>query len=282
MHKLDGGMVLSEPEVRAFQDFEKSGWEQAADPYHQHWGLLSSQSAGPMLDAAKVSSDSVILDVATGAGYVAAAASKRGATAVGIDFSAAQVELAQRTYPDVKFREASAEALPFNESTFDAVVMGFGMNHLPNPEAAFLEAHRVLKSGGWFAFTVWAAPEPGQGFGIVLNAIDKYGVPNTKLPSAPPYFRFADADEARRVFSQSGFVEPSTKIVPQHWHHNSPEMVFDAFNEGAVRATAMLRSQPADVRATIRSVVRAEVLNLAQDGQYVVPVPAALSFARKP
>ncbi len=275
-------MVLSEPEVQAFQEFEKSGWEQAADPYHQHWGLLSSQSAGPMLDAAKVSSGSVVLDVATGAGYVAAAASKRGATAVGIDFSAAQVELAQRTYPDVKFREASAEALPFNESTFDAVVMGFGMNHLPNPEAAFLEAHRVLKPSGWFAFTVWAAPHDKQGFGIMLNAIDEHGVPNTTLPPAPPYFRFADAEEVRRTFFQSGFVEPNTQIVPQNWHHSSPDLVFDAFNEGAVRATAMLQSQPADVREIIRSVVRAEVLSLKQDGQYVIPVPAALSFARKP
>ncbi len=275
-------MALSEQELRAFQEFERSGWEQAADPYHQHWGLLSRQSADPMLDAAKVSSGSIVLDVATGAGYVAAAAKKRGATAVGIDFSGAQVELAQRTYPDVEFKEASAEALPFDENTFDAVVMGFGMNHLPDPEAAFLEAHRVLKSGGWFAFTVWAEPKAGQGFGIVLNAIDEHGVPNTKLPPAPPYFRFADAKEARRAFSQSGFVEPSTQIVPQHWRHNSPDLVFDAFNEGAVRATAMLRSQPADARETIRSVVRVEVLGLAQDGQYLIPVPAALSSARKP
>ena len=201
---------------------------------------------------------------------------------MGIDFSGAQVELAQRTYPDVEFKEASAEALPFGENTFDAVVMGFGMNHLPDPEAAFLEAHRVLKSGGWFAFTVWAEPKAGQGFGIVLNAIDEHGVPNTKLPPAPPYFRFADAKEARRVFSQSGFVEPSSQIVPQHWRHNSPNLVFDAFNEGAVRATAMLRSQPADAIETIRSVVRDEVLGLAQDSQYLIPVPAALSSARKP
>lgn len=275
-------MTLTEQELQAFLEFEKSGWEQAADPYHQHWGLLSQQSAEPMLNAAKVSSGSMVLDVATGAGYVAAAAEKRGATAVGIDFSGAQVELARKTYPDVEFKEASAEALPFDEGTFDAVIVGFGMNHLPNPDAAFLEAHRVLKPGGWFAFTVWASPNAGQGFGIVLNAIDKYGVPNTKLPPAPPYFRFADADEAHRAFSQAGFVETSTEIVPQYWRHNSPDLVFDAFNEGAVRATAMLRSQPAGVRETIRSAVRIEVLDLALDGQYVIPVPAALSFAKKP
>ena len=275
-------MVLSEQDLKAFQEFERSGWEQAADPYHQHWGLLSRQSADPMLDAAKVSSGSMVLDVATGAGYVAAAAYERGATAVGIDFSGAQIELAQRIYPEMEFREASAEALPFDNNTFDAVVVGFGMNHLPDPEAAFLEAHRVLKSGGWFAFTVWAAPKAGQGFGIVLDAIDEHGVPDANLPPAPPYFRFADTEEARRAFSQAGFVEPNTQIVPQYWRHNSPDLVFDAFNEGAVRATAMLRSQPADVRKTIRSVVRGEVLKLSQGGQYVIPVPAALSSARKP
>jgi ubiquinone/menaquinone biosynthesis C-methylase UbiE len=59
----------------------------------------------------------------------------------GIDISAAQVELARRTFLEVTFEIASAEALPFAANTFDAVVMGFGMNHLPTPEAAFSEAY---------------------------------------------------------------------------------------------------------------------------------------------
>lgn len=274
-------MILSGSELQAFQDFEKSGWEQAAVPYHQHWGLLSSQSVEPMLNAAKVVSGREVLDVATGAGYVAAAAYERGADAIGIDFSAAQVELANHTYPKVTFKEASAEALPFEADTFDAVVMGFGMNHLPNPEAAIREAHRVLKVGGWIAFTVWAEPKEGEGFGIVLSAIEKHGVPDIKLPPAPPYFRFADPEESGRVLADAGFVQVETKIVPQHWHHSSANLVFDAFNEGAVRATAMLRSQPADVREIIRLAVQTEVQKLKQDEQYVVSVPAALSSGRK-
>lgn len=273
---------LSRAEMEVFQQFEKSGWEEAADPYHLHWGSLSSQSAEPMLDAAGVASGSKVLDVATGAGYVAAAAMGRGATAVGIDFSQAQVELARRTYPDGEFLQASAEALPFDAGSFDVVVMGFGMNHLPNPEAAFREAHRVLESGGRFAFTVWAAPQAGQAFGIVLSAIEKHGVPNPNLPPAPPYFRFADANEVRSAFEQTGFVDAETRIVPQFWRHRSTDEVFDAFNEGAVRATAMLRSQPPDVRDIICKEVRAEVAKLRQGDRYVIPVPAALSFARKP
>ena len=275
-------MALSKSDLRAFKEFEKSGWERAADPYHHHWGKLSQQSAEPLLDAAKVVAGRKVLDVATGAGYIAAAAAKRGAQAIGLDFSEAQVRLARRMYPDVEFRQGDAENLPFEANTFDALVVGFGINHLPDPEAAFAEAFRVLKIGGYFAFTVWAAPEENPGFGIVLGAIEKYGEPNANLPPAPPYFRFADRDQTRRALEEAGFVGPLTQLVPQYWRHRSPNEVFDAFNERAVRATAMLRSQSDDAREKIREVVRKEVANFREGEGYVVPVPAALSSARKP
>src|SRR5205809_6238429 len=56
--------------------------------------------------------------------------------------------------PEIEFREGDAEALPFPEASFDAVVMNFGMLHLAHPERAVAEAFRVLSAGGRFAFTV--------------------------------------------------------------------------------------------------------------------------------
>lgn len=274
-------MSLPESDLEAFKNFEKAGWERAADPYHLHWGNLSRQSAEAMLDAAGVTRGSRVLDVATGAGYVAAAAVKRGGRAIGLDFSAAQVELARATSPDIEFRRGDAEHLPFDAAIFDAVVIGYGVNHLPHPECAFSEAFRVLRSGGFLAFTVWASPRPGEGFGIVLGAIDAHGHPSN-LPPAPPYFRFADAEEVQRVLEHIGFLEPRTRIVEQAFYHDTPDRLFDAFNEGAVRATAMLRSQPVEAREGIRAVVRSQVEQLRQGDHYVIPVPAALSWARKP
>lgn len=274
-------MTLTGKDAARFEAFEKAGWENAAHPYHNHWGALSAQSASAMLDAARVSNGSRLLDVATGAGYLAAAAAERGAVAVGLDFSLAQVDLARRLYPNVSFQTGNAEALPFDEESFDAVVMGFGMNHLPNPEFAIHEAYRVLKSGGWFAFTVWAKPRDGEAFGIVLSTIEAESVPSPDLPPAPPYFRFADDGEVKSALEAAGFSKISTSIVPQRWRHSSPDQVFDAFHEGAVRATAMLKSQPEPVRDIIKRLVRDKVERLRVDDEFVIPVPAALSAGQK-
>ncbi|PHP64621.1 ubiquinone biosynthesis methyltransferase UbiE [Zhengella mangrovi] len=275
-------MPFSTDDIEPFNDFEKNGWEKAAEAYHDHWGPLSAQSAVPMLRGAKVRKGARVLDVATGAGYVAAAAKSMGAIPVGLDFSRAQVELARQVYPDIEFTEGNAQDLPFNDLTFDAVVIGFGMNHLAEPEKAAREAWRVLKPGGAFAFSVWADPVPGEGFGIVLSAIERLGIPNAKLPAAPPYFRFADPDEVKAILIPAGFKEISTTVTPQFWRHSSPDQVFDAFNEGAVRATAMLRAQPEEVRARIRDVIRSEVRELKKGDEFVIPVPASLSVGFKP
>lgn len=274
-------MKFTDEDIEPFTEFEKAGWERSAKAYHDHWGSLSSQSATAMLKACKVKRGARVLDIATGAGYVASKAAEIGAISTGLDFSEAQIELARQTFTNVTFQQGDAQNLPFDSSTFDAVVMGFGMNHLPSPEKASSEAWRVLKPGGVFAFTVWAAPKPGEGFGIVLSAIEKYGIPNAKLPAAPPYFRFADEQEVKSVLVAAGFSQISTDIIPQFWRHHTPDQVFDAFNDGAVRATAMLQSQPRNVREVIRGIVREEVVKLRKGDEYLVPVPAALSVGSK-
>ena len=127
-------MALTTSELSAFAAFERAGWEKVdTGPRHRHWGGLLEQSAGALLDAAEVTSGTRVLDLATGAGYVAALAKRRGAQPVELDFSEAQVKLARSTYPDVEFRHGDAQALPFEAEIFDAVVIGFGLNHLPEP-----------------------------------------------------------------------------------------------------------------------------------------------------
>src|SRR5437867_2799225 len=173
-----------------FHDFEQAGWQRAAAHYSDAFGGLTAQTADALLDAAGVSSATRLLDVATGPGFIAAAAAERGALVTGLDFSPAMIELARARHPRIEFREGDAETLPFDAAIFDAVVMNFGMLHLARPDAAIAEAHRVLRPGGRFAFTVWGAPELAVGFGLVVRAVEKYGKPDVGLPEGPPFFQF--------------------------------------------------------------------------------------------
>jgi ubiquinone/menaquinone biosynthesis C-methylase UbiE len=96
-----------------FTSFELSGWQCAAEPYDESWGNLTRQTAAPILAALDLQPGDVLLDVATGPGYVAGLAASRGAKAVGVDFSPAMVAKAQTAFPQATFREGDAQDLPF-------------------------------------------------------------------------------------------------------------------------------------------------------------------------
>ena len=151
------GLFLGEEAMTTFREFEHAGWadNSTAQSYHQHVGQVTVGCIPDLLDAAGFKRGDKILDVACGAGYVAAAVRDRGAEAVGVDFSTSQVRLAQQTYPGIRFAEGDAEALPFQDGEFAAVLNAFGLPHIPDAEKAAAEARRVLKPGGLLVFNVW-------------------------------------------------------------------------------------------------------------------------------
>jgi SAM-dependent methyltransferase len=266
----------------AFHAFEQSGWERASAHYEDAFGTLTPQAAGPLLDAAGVSRGRRVLDVATGPGPIAAAAAERGADVIGLDFSAAMIAESRRRHPAIAFREGDAETLPFDASSFDAVVMNFGLLHLAQPDTAIAEAHRVLRSGGRYALTVWAPPEEAIGFGLVLAAVRDFGNPDVPLPEGPPFFRFSDHAEFRRTLEHAGFSDVHVQTLALTWHLSSPDAVFDAISRGGVRTAAVLRAQAPAALDAIRAAVRRGVERYEQDGVFPVPMPAVLASGQKP
>jgi ubiquinone/menaquinone biosynthesis C-methylase UbiE len=136
--------IESSNDPQGFVSFEHSGWEAVSRGYEQHFTGLTSQSVAAVLDAAEVKSGKQVLDVCCGPGIITAAATARGAQTTGIDFSAAVVEIANSNVPDAEFHEADAQSLPYADNSFDAVVCGFGIIHVPDPQKALSEMHRVL------------------------------------------------------------------------------------------------------------------------------------------
>ena len=266
----------------AFHAFERAGWERIPEAYQDAFGSLTTQAIEPLLDAARVGPGVRVLDVATGPGYVAAAAAGRGAAAIGLDFSAPMLVEARRRAPAIDFREGDAEALPFGDAAFDAVLMNFGLLHLGRPDEALAEAHRVLRPGGRLGFTVWAKPEEAVGFGIVLGAIQRHGRLDVPLPPGPPFFRFADPAESQRVLGEIGFRPPHVRTVPQTWRLASGDALFFVMRDGTVRTAGILRGQTPAAQDAIRADVREAVRPYQRAGGVELPMPAVLVSAVKP
>jgi ubiquinone/menaquinone biosynthesis C-methylase UbiE len=273
---------MTEIDPKKFREFEHAGWQAIPSEYHRAFGSLTMQAIEPLLDAVGAGKRTKLLDLASGPGYVAAAAAKRGATVVGVDFSAAMVAEAKRLYPSIEFREGDAEELPFGEGLFDAVVMNFGLLHLGRPEQALAEARRVLRSGGGVAFTVWANPEDAVGFKIVLRAIEAHGELNVRLPPGPPFFRFSDPAEAVRSLLATGFESPKVIQVPQVWRLPAGDGVFDAMRESTVRTAGLLRAQEPQALEKIRNYIRKETTRYTKRDIVEIPMPAILASAAKP
>ena len=268
-------------EVEAFRIFEHAGWEAITEQYHQAFGRLTTQTIGPLLDAVRVKSGTRFLDIATGPGYVAAAAAKHGATVLGIDFSSSMIAQARQLYPGIEFRQGDAEQLPLGNGLFDSAVINFGILHFARPELALREAWRVIRGGGYFAFTAWARPEDTIGFDIVLRAVEAYGEPRIELPEGPPFFRFSDPAECVRELIGAGFANPTVVKVPQIWRLPTGEALFDIMRSSTVRTAGLLHSQKLVVLQKIREAIGADTEQYRRGDIVELPMPALIAAGNK-
>jgi len=280
MNPRGSGAGTAVPEAQ--REFSRQGWQNAAETYHDLWGNLTQQSVEPMLDALAVSPGCALLDVACGPGYVAAAAARRGARGIGIDFSDAMVRIAARLHPAIEFREVDAENLPFEAASFSAVAMNYVVQHLVHPMHALSEARRVLRKGGRVAISVWATPDVTKGASIVYAAMKEHGTLQVALPPAPPFWRLDAAGDACRVLREAGFDEPVATRVAQTWRLASADEFFKAFYDASARTKALLRAQTAPALAAIRSAINMALTPYARAGRIEIPMAAVLVAARKP
>src|SRR5262249_60001400 len=206
---------------------------------------------------------------------VAAGALQRGAKATGLDFSGEAIELARKLVPDGRFQQGDAQALPFPAASFDAVLCGYGVMHLPEPEAALREMLRVLRPGGRAALSVWDAT--GAGFTLVYEAVRARGSIDVALPHGPDFFQFGSPERMAGALTEAGFADVSAQSFDQRWHLANAERYIEAILTGTVRARAVLAAQSDVAAAGVRAYIADYLARFAApDGELLVPMPAII------
>jgi SAM-dependent methyltransferase len=267
----------------AFAAFEAAGWEAKAAGYDDFFGRITSRLVGPLLDATDVRSGTRVLDVASGPGYAAVEGAGRGASVVGVDIAEAMVVLAARLHPEIEFQVGNAEALPFRDNAFEAVVGNFVMLHLSHPERAAAEFFRVLAPGGRLALTVWDVPERTRLFGVFLDAVAEAGAePPEDVPAGPPFFRFSDDDEFARLLREQKFEGVHVETITFSADVASPDALWQGLLAGTVRTSALIQRQSEEMQRRIYTAFT-HLLQPYRVGQrFELPVAVKLASGTKP
>jgi SAM-dependent methyltransferase len=163
---------------------------------------------GPRIaDAAAVGAGDRVLDVGCGTGVLACAAAERVAPdghVVGIDPNEQMLAVARGKRGDVEWQMGRAEALPFTNASFDAVVSQFALMFVESKSDAIGEMLRVLRPGGGrLAVAVWDALDRVPGYLALMELLrELFGRNVADAMHAP--FPLGDPIELRKLFVDAG------------------------------------------------------------------------------
>ena len=118
------------------------------------WRVATTRAVAPR-------AGETILDVAAGTGTSSASLARNGASVVAADFSEGMIEVGRQRQagnPFVRFVQADAMALPFDDDAFDAVTISFGLRNIVDPKKALAEFYRVVKPGGRVVICEFSQP----------------------------------------------------------------------------------------------------------------------------
>jgi demethylmenaquinone methyltransferase / 2-methoxy-6-polyprenyl-1,4-benzoquinol methylase len=174
------------------------------------WRRRASRATG-------LTSGGSALDVACGSGKLTARLAQvagNSGRVVGLDFSPHMLEVARQDHPGIEFIEGDALALPFDDASFDASTIAFGLRNLADPVRGMREMLRVIKPAGRAVVLEFVRPPKGpvgSAYRLYLrNVLPTIGGALSGQPSAYRYLSdtvdsYRTPDELRAMASAAGW-----------------------------------------------------------------------------
>ena len=200
--------------------------------------LIFESYARDIARRAAALSPKAVLETAAGSGVVTRALApglSPDASYIVTDLNQPMLDYAatrQNADDRITWRKADAQALPFEDATFDLVCCQFGAMFFPDRPSAYREARRVLKSNGYFLFNAWDRIEENVFADDVTNALAEF------FPSDPPRFMartphgYHDTALIRSDLEKAGFSNVTIETRAEQSRAPSPRQVAVAYCQG--------------------------------------------------
>ncbi len=268
------------PALADLKETHRATW--AAGDYSAVAELIDGAPPADLLTRVPIAPGEDVLDVAAGTGNMAIRAALAGAQVAGLDLTPELLDIArtraQLAGIHVDWVEGDAEALPFDDDSFDVVFSIFGVQFAPRHDVAADELARVCRPCGRVGLVNWT---PGGHIGQFFKIISRYLPPAPGYVSPPPLW--GNEDHLQSLFAGTG-IEWTFARGRNPWRFGSAEQ-WTAFMETNYGPTLMARERLeaegrwAECRAEI--VELAERLNEAKDGTLLIRAEYLVAVGRK-
>jgi ubiquinone/menaquinone biosynthesis C-methylase UbiE len=271
--------------MREEQNKVLDAWQTSAR-YWDKYRVLIAQMFAPLtsglVEEARIAIGQNVLDIGGGSGepsltiscIVGPTGSVMYTDPVAGMVETARAEAVRKHLTNIRFRQCSADNLPFADCTFDAAVGRLSAMFFVDTATAAREALRVIVKNGNVSFVVWGPKEANPFFSTVTDVIDRFVEVPREDSDAPEAFRFAPSNKLAGILKNAGAKNVTERQL--NFQIKAP-ISFEQFWQLRTEMSGTLREKIAGLTAVQLPAIKQAVADAAR--QYFVS--GTMSFPAK-
>ena len=223
---------------------QRYGWDKAAEYYENCWQAQLKPAHDLLMEVSDIQSSENILDIAAGTGLITfrmADIVGQSGKVLATDISDEMVKIGtkivhSKAVTNVRFESMDAENLSCESNSFDLATCALGLMYFPNPDAALVEMHRVLKHKGRAVVAVWGSRKK-CGWSEIFPIVDA----RVNTDVCPMFFNLGESEVLKYPFENAGFKNISLIKIETKLTYSSVEEACQASFLGGPVAMAYSR-----------------------------------------